>query len=135
MPRELRFDCSFLWQMSVDDDIELTQATAPVGEIWKARAADAQNIAAAVDVREHVVLVKKTGAAGQKEWTFRLAPGIAHNPLVTGNGRTLRCAEDSNILPLNVASEQATTVFTLSKVPSTAADVASGTFKSLKNRS
>ena len=132
MPGELRFDCSFLWQMSVDDDIELTQAKAPVGEIWTARAADAQNIAAAVDIREHVVLVKKTGAAGQKEWTFRLAPGISHNALVTGNGRALSCAEDSSIWALNVESETGTTVLAVSKVPSKAADVQGASFEPLK---
>lgn len=122
MPGELRFDCSFLWQMSVDEDIDLTRATAPVGEIWRARAKDDQNVAAAFDIHEHVVLVKKTGAAGQKEWIFRLAPGITSNPLTGGSGRALRCGEDSSILPLTVVSERGTTVLTVSKVPSTAAN-------------
>jgi hypothetical protein len=122
MEEELRFNCSDLWQMCVDDDVTLTEAKdIGPGILLQATAPEGDNVAVAFDLNEHLLLIKNVKSLGARAaWFVRIAPGITHAKAGTsGSNRILSCDQDSGITAIAVDKPAATTVFIVSKKPFT----------------
>jgi len=136
---QLRFDCSYLWHVCIDDQVDLETAPSPdgsrPGEIWRAKAKDGTSlVAVALDTREHVLLIQATTVVGEKEWTIRLPAAqeqhFSHGALTSPqNGRFVQCDPSSNILAINVEQPPASTVFVVSPTAFDRADTSGLVFK------